>query len=181
MASAARSGAYLTAIEYHGERIAELLERMPGRESLATRARGTAIVGRALMALDRGRDDELRSLLREACAIAPELHDQPELMAFRIRHHLPTVTDSRSYAVACLRCANAWPDGTALMAHWLRAAATLAAIRARRVGPAIAALRDWPLAGLRSCAVRVLLHQPWRLRNAFDDLRAQFVRSGVSG
>jgi hypothetical protein len=162
METAGRSGAYLAAIERHGHKLAELLGRTPGRAAEAARAQGTALVAQALIAMDAGDDERVGPLLAEACDLQPELSNEPGLLTFRLSHHLPSVTDSRGYALACLRCAEAWPDSTTITAHWLRIHAALAGLRTRQPRLALQAIRGWrwkgTLTAMRLAGVIVPMH-----------------------
>ena len=169
MAWGGSSGAYLAALEHHGNRVAELLAETPGKEWLGGRARGLAVFARALKALDDGSDLELRALLRRACELHPELHKQAELVAFRVCHQLPSVSSRAAYACTCARCAAAWPDQAAVTAHWLRVQAVLAAAGARRPDLMAAVIRGWRPAGAGRLLLRVARSLPRRLRDAVED------------
>lgn len=98
-------------------------------------------------------------------------------MIFRIVHHVPSVTDAGAEARACLRCANAWPEPTAVTAHCLRAHALVAAAHAGQPALCAAALRGWRPAGFTRCVWHMTCHLPWRVLESLQRFSARRGRA----
>lgn len=164
-----RDGVYFAALERHGERTAELLERTPGHEALAPHARANAAVARALAALEAHDHARAAAMLAEACALQPALHRWPGITAHRLTAHLPSSTTRQGRTDAFRRCADAWPQPDALTPRWLRLNAVAFALAAGDRGAAREALRGWPARGTarfgRDLAPIAFKHVARRLRD----------------
>lgn len=149
-----RSGAYLDAIEHSYERLDKALaELSEDPRGLRPRVRGARRLVAALRALDTGDLEKAREALREACALFPELSEEPSLVAGRLEFNLPTADDPRERLRLFSTAAAFWPDQRSDTALALRAAATVAALRVARPLTAARLAAGFPLGPTASFAV----------------------------
>lgn len=163
-----RRGGYLEAWEIGWPRImAELdgLER-DDRAALVARAKGNHHLVRAIRALDRRDDPQVRLELDRACRLVPELSSQPLWMSYRLRQYLPRSNEPAELLRVHRTAAALWPEPRSDTALYLRAQATLLALRRGRVDAAARLMRDWRVRATPGFLVRIFpaLTRDWRRR-----------------
>jgi hypothetical protein len=154
-ARARREGSYLDDFE-------DIAARMPaalgaaGRQDLVGRAHGAVHFAAALRALDRGDDAGVRAELATACALFPELSNEPGLVSGRLRVNLPHSDRPTGRLRHVATAARAWPEAGSDTAVALRVQAVVAALRARKPAAALELLAGLPLRATLSFAARSL-------------------------
>ena len=168
-----RSGTYLGALEQTATGNARDLERLDRRDAanLIERAKGGVRWAQAMQALHRGDRAALADALADACRLAPELSEKPELAGFRLTAHLPFAQESRVGLRYCATAAELWPDRRTDAARYLRAAAALHAVRLGRVRVAARLLADWPVRGTLGFMRRIFPHVRLALEQGIQDRR----------
>jgi hypothetical protein len=143
LARARREGSYLDDFEDIAARMPAALEAA-GRHDLVGRAHGSVHFAAALRALDRGDDARVRAELAAACALFPELSNEPGLVSGRLRVNLPHSDRPARWLRHLATAARAWPEADSETAVALRVQAVVAALRAGKPAAALELL-----AGLR--------------------------------
>ena len=116
--TARRSGGYLVGSQLAALNLVALAERTPGRERLASDARGMVHLTRFTQALAREDAPLARDELAEAVHRLPALSDEFRPLLDRVRAHLPAAHDRRALARALTIVAEQWPDPRAPPRAW---------------------------------------------------------------
>jgi Glycosyl transferase family 2 len=135
LASGRRQGHYLDAFERISSRMPAALTTA-GRHDLVDRARGAAHLAAALRALDYGDDAVVAGELAAACALFPELSEEPGLVSGRLRVNLPHSDRPRDRLRQLATAARAWPEPASDTGVALRLQAAATALRLGRASAA---------------------------------------------
>ena len=159
-----RRGAHLEGFALSTSRMVAEIERSDRPELLAP-ARGAVHYARALSAVARGDEAAVRTELRDAVELMPDLSHNSDRLVGMVRWYFPAERGRRQRALESL--AAAWPDPRAETAVLLRGASMTAALLGGRPIAALAALRGMGLTGGFYLARRFAFGIPYLLRGLY--------------